>query len=270
MGENGVGIEFQRVFEFTLRAGNVPVPIEIHEGERAVRAWERIIKGDGSPGCSGRSRISFVRRHQRVFAASVTVFNTTPGGGTSSAMTFTIVPFSIPSQPSAQTVAAGQAANFTIPTAPAGAGPAPTLSFSATGLPVGAAEAFMPSSVTEGTSSTMMVTTTSRIKSATTYEQFGPGRNDSPASLPAGVAFLALFLILAGSSFAGPLRKPLGRLAPVAALILVLVAPGYLAAFTSSSSSGNPNGTPAGSYTIKVTVSSAAGGLSTNVTLKVK
>jgi len=55
----------------TLRAGNVPVPIEIHEGERAVRAWERIIKGDGSPGCSGRSRISFVRRHQRVFAEQI-------------------------------------------------------------------------------------------------------------------------------------------------------------------------------------------------------
>jgi YVTN family beta-propeller protein len=203
-------------------------------------------------------------------SASVTVFNTTPGGGTSSAMTLTIVPFSIPSQPSAQTVAAGQAANFTIPTAPAGAGPAPTLSFAATGLPVGSAAAFMPSSVTAGTSSTMMVTTTSRTKSATTYEQFGPGGSDSPASLPAGVAFLALFLILAGSTLAGPLRKPLGRLAPVAALILVLVAAGYLAACTSSSSSGNPNGTPAGSYTIKVTVSSATGGLSTNVTLNVQ
>jgi len=85
-----------------------------------------------------------------------------------------------------------------------------------------------------------------------------------------GVASLALAMMLAGLSFAGLVRKPLRRFAPTAALVLLVVMVGYLAACTSSSSKGNPNGTPAGSYNIAVKVSSPTGALSTNVTLIVQ
>ena len=202
--------------------------------------------------------------------ASATVFNPTPGGGTSGAVTLAIVGFSLPNQPASQTVPAGQSANFTIPTAPAGAGAAATLNFSATGLPTGAAATFAPPSVTAGTSTVMTVTTTARTNSAATREQSGPRGRDFPGSFPAGLAALALGIMLAGLSFASPLRKPLGRLAPVAALILVIAAVGYLAACSNSSSRINPNGTPAGTYTIMVNVTSAAGALPTKVTLIVQ
>ncbi|HEX2776091.1 MAG TPA: hypothetical protein VHN10_05570, partial [Candidatus Acidoferrales bacterium] len=201
---------------------------------------------------------------------SVTVFNPTPGGGSSSGLTLTIVGFSIPNPPAPQTVMAGQPASFTIPTAPAGAGPAVTLSFSASGLPTGAVATFNPSSVTAGTSTILMVTTTARTNSAATHEKFDPPGNGRPAPFPAGVASVGLAMMLAGLSFMGLARKPLRRFAPTAALILLIVMVGYLAACTGSSSKGNPNGTPAGMYTITVKVTSPTGALSTNATLIVQ
>jgi hypothetical protein len=201
---------------------------------------------------------------------SVTVFNPTPGGGSSSGLTLTIVGFSIPNPPTPQTVMAGQPASFTIPTAPAGAGPAVTLSFSASGLPTGAVATFNPSSVTAGTSTILMVTTTARTNSAATHEKFDPPGNGRPAPFPAGVASVGLAMMLAGLSFMGLARKPLRRFAPTAALILLIVMVGYLAACTGSSSKGNPNATPAGMYTITVKVTSPTGALSTNATLIVQ
>jgi peptidoglycan/LPS O-acetylase OafA/YrhL len=77
-------------------------------------------------------------------------------------------------------------------------------------------------------------------------------------------------MMMAGLSLAERVRKPLRRLAPAAALILLIVMAGYLAACTSNSSAGNPNGTPAGSYTINVTATSATGALATSVKLTVQ
>lgn len=202
--------------------------------------------------------------------ASVTVFNPTPVGGTSSGSTVTIVGFSLPNPPAPQTVMAGQSANFTIPTAPAGAAPATMLTPAASGLPMGASASFLPSPVTPGTSTVMTVATTSRRKSGATHEQFDPRGNKFPGSFPAGVASLALAMMLAALGFAGLPRKPLQRFAPVVALLLLILTVGYLSACGGSSSSVNPNGTPAGSFTIKVTMTSTAGALSTNVTLNVQ
>jgi len=115
-----------------------------------------------------------------------------------------------------------------------------------------------------------MVTTTARTNSATTHEKFDPPGNGRPAPVPAGLPSLALATMLAGLSFMSLVRKPLRRFAPTAALILLIVTVGYLAACTSSSSKGNPNGTPAGMYTITVKVTSPTGALSTNVTLIVQ
>src|ERR1019366_1355408 len=94
--------------------------------------------------------------------AAVTVVNPTPGGGTSNSLTFTITDFSVTATTTTQTVTAGQPANYTIATATVGGAFPGSITFSASGLPTGAAASFNPASVNAGTSTVMTVTTTSR------------------------------------------------------------------------------------------------------------
>jgi hypothetical protein len=73
-------------------------------------------------------------------------------------------------------------------------------------------------------------------------------------------------MLVAGAGFAGFARRPLGRLAPVAALILLVVAAGYIAGCAGNVVAA-PTGTPAGTYTITVTGTSGTDVHSTSVTL---
>ena len=59
-------------------------------------------------------------------------------------------------------------------------------------------------------------------------------------------------MLIAGVRFAGFARRPLGRVAPVAALILLIVAAGYIAG-CAGQVAAVPAGTLAGTYTITVT-----------------
>jgi sugar lactone lactonase YvrE len=188
--------------------------------------------------------------------AMVTVFNPTPGGGTSTGVSFNVADFSITNSSGAQTVTAGATATYTITTA-AIAGTLPTpITFTASGLPAGAAATFSPTSVTPGASTTMSVTTTSRTSSSSApirpLSRPAPG---SPKSFPSWMLISALALLLAGIGFANFNHKPIRRLVPVAGLILLIISAGYISG-CASGPAVNPNGTPAGTYTITVTATS--------------
>ena len=89
-----------------------------------------------------------------------------------------------------------------------------------------------------------------------------------PRSLP---LWLALALLLAAIGLGGFDRKPVRHLAPLAALVLLVVTAGFVAGCAETpTTTPNPFGTPAGTYTIKVTATSATDSHSTNVTLTVQ
>ncbi|HXN73218.1 MAG TPA: FG-GAP-like repeat-containing protein [Candidatus Acidoferrales bacterium] len=203
--------------------------------------------------------------------ASVTVFNPTPGGGTSSALTFTVGDFTISSPTGPQSVTAGQAATFTIATAAVGTF-VNSISFTATGLPAGTGVTFSPASVSAGASTTMTVTTTARGTVATRSAAIPRGPS-SPGSLP--ILFISLVLAIAllfgGVSLANRSQRPARYVSWAAALALLIVSLGYL----SGCSGGFPNagsntGTPAGSSTITVTGSSGTDTHTTTVKLVVQ
>ncbi|MGB6545324.1 MAG: pectinesterase family protein [Candidatus Acidiferrales bacterium] len=204
-------------------------------------------------------------------AATVTVLNAAPTVGASNGLTFTVIDYSISSPTGPQTVAAGGSAMFVITTAPV-AGTLPSqVTFTASGLPTGAEATFNPSSVTPGTSTTMTVTTTSRTTvSATPARPLGPYEPSVPTSLPTWLALSAIALFLAGIGLAGYDRSPLRRLVPTAALVLLVAMAGYLAGCASRTVESNPNGTPAGTYSIVVTATSGTAVHSTTVTLIVQ
>lgn len=204
-------------------------------------------------------------------AASVTVFNPTPGGGTSNALTFTITDFSVTSTTPSQTVTAGQPAAFTISTATVGGAFPGTVSFSASGLPSGATASFTPPSVAPGASTTMTVSTTPRT---TTLVSPRPSAPRGPI-FPAWLALLSFAMLLASAAITGQVRTQvrtqLRRFAPAAALALLVIATGYLAGCAGGFPKvGTTTGTPAGSYTITVTGTSGSVTHSTTVTLTVQ
>lgn len=205
-------------------------------------------------------------------SVSVTVFNPAPGGGTSAAVTLTIVDFSVSSPTGPLTSEAGQAVMFTIATAPVG-GPFPSpVTFTASGLPPGSAATFNPVSVTPGTSTTMTVTTTARTTTASTPPPFGPRGPWSPNSFPSWPAALLLGMSLGALTLAKAHGKMRRRLIPFAVLALLIVTAGYLAGCTGEGFPrlGVTAGTPAGSYSITVKGASGTDVHSTTVTLIVE
>jgi hypothetical protein len=184
-------------------------------------------------------------------------------------VTITIVDFTVSVTAGSQTVVAGGSAVFTISTAPLGGSSTISVTFTATGLPAETVATFNPVSVAPGASTTLTVTTTARPVAATLApsDPRGPELPRSlPGSFPAWLACLVLAMLVAGAGFAGFARRPLGRLAPVAALILLVVAAGYIAGCAGNVVAA-PTGTPAGTYTITVTGTSGTDVHSTSVTL---
>jgi hypothetical protein len=95
--------------------------------------------------------------------------------------------------------------------------------------------------------------------------------------LPVSLAFcalaLALGLLAAIGGHAHLHRRPLRRLAPIAALILLIVTAGYVAGCAGGFPQlqmFNPNVTPAGTFTITVTATSGTDVHTTTVTLIVE
>jgi len=202
-------------------------------------------------------------------AALLTVINPPPGGGASGALTFAIVDLTVSSTNSTQTVAAGQAAMFTINTASAGAPLVNPVTFAVTGLPSESAATFTPSSMTVGTSTTMTVTTTARTTAAA-RRPFGLREPRFP-SFVAWLALLALAGLPACARVIAIRPTPVRRLAPAVILTALLVFLGCLSGCAGDSEQvGTVTGTPAGSYPITVTGTSGAETNSTIVTLVVQ
>ena len=197
---------------------------------------------------------------------TVTVFNPAPGGGTSNGVSFNVMDFTMTSTPLSQTVTAGGSATFTINTS-AVAGTLPTsVTFSVSGLPLGAVATFNPPSVTAGGSTIMTVTTSARTAvTGVSIRPLGPG---APRPFPSVPVFSVLTLLLVGIGFAKYNGKPLRRMAPAGALILLMVAASYGAGCVGNPII-NPNGTPSGTYTISITATSGTDVHTTTVTLSV-
>jgi hypothetical protein len=205
---------------------------------------------------------------------NIMVNNPTPGGGTTSAISFTVADYSV-SGPSTPTppVAAGQPANFSLTVAPSNGAFSIPVTLMASGLPTGATATFLPSAtITPGSTPanvTLSITTMARSSVPPLDSPRGPG-----ASWP------SLYLIVAVLGAMGlALRVSTGRmrrLAPQFLLALLLVLAGGLVACggvagggTSSQQVNQATGTPAGTYPILVTATSGGVTHTTTVTLTV-
>jgi hypothetical protein len=156
---------------------------------------------------------------------------------------------------SPQTVTAGSPANYTLTITPNDL-PYQTAmaNFSCAGLPTGASCNFTPSSVTPGiqtTASTSLSIATTSANLATTRQIAGAGRIFFAAVFAAGT--LGLIPI-----FAGPLRQSRRGCKLFAVLILFGLLVGVSCSGGSGGAPQNPNGTPAGNYTITVSAIGAS------------
>jgi YVTN family beta-propeller protein len=184
---------------------------------------------------------------------SVTVTTPAPGGGTSAGQTFTITDFTMSNTSGSQTVTAGGSAMYTIGTGTNGNFTG-TVAFTASGFPTGANGSFKPASVSAGTSTIFTVTTEGPTNNGLSPSGRFGGRGDEPLQrFPVGLAALALALLLAGASYAGRVRIPQLRPTALAALVLLVVMTGYLAACSGSSTPSQTGGTQPGTYTITIT-----------------
>jgi len=199
----------------------------------------------------------------------VTVFNPTPGGGTSNGMTFTVsaadFAFGTPS-PTSQTVTAGRSASYTIPISPTGAsGTALTLACS--NLPPLSTCGFSANPVTPvsgGSSTTMTISTTARAAlPGASIGRRGPFLSPGIWSTLAAVVLFAAILLTWRTS-----RR--ARLALGCALGVLVLGFALAGCGGGGGGGGGSGGTPPGTSTITVTGTSGAFTHSTTVTLVVQ
>lgn len=205
----------------------------------------------------------------------ITVINAPPGGGTSAPISVPIADYSVTVSSSSPPIGAGQIADFTLMVSPSGGAfsNSVALSVSASQLPTGAAASFAPTAtVTPGTVAktlALSIATTPRTVSSAIPSRHPPYPNAQELWTLFAAAALAGMGLFASA-------KRLGRLAPQVILILLLgivagmVACGAAGGGTSTSpTSPNPGGTPAGTYPITITATSGQDTHTVTVTLTV-
>ena len=196
----------------------------------------------------------------------LSVKNPWPGGGTSGSESFRVTDFSVSTHyAKPKTIAAGQSASFTIGVNPDSQFDAP-VSLVCDGLPLGSRATFSPPSVTPGNSSVdsqLTISTTARSAALAALSSIA-------GSIPPATG-LALVLALSAIVAAGSSRRAwfLGligrRLATVLLILLVL----WMAACGAGGGGSEKQGTPAGTYSIKITGRSGSLTSWTTITLTV-
>ncbi len=177
---------------------------------------------------------------------AVTIFNPAPAGGTSSALTIPVTSFILSASPQSATVAAGQAATYTIQVTPRLGSFDARVEFSCGNLPRGCTKSFYPVGAIPGAAgtSTVLTLTTTADSGAAAASLSAP----SPfGSLPPGMLLLlpAIFLLLRirKPALVRPTRRRLW--ASAAACLLIL-------AVSCGVEKPPGTGTPAGTHNITV------------------
>jgi hypothetical protein len=192
--------------------------------------------------------------------ASVTVTNPTPGGGTTSAMNFTVDGYTV-SGPANTPVKAGQQAMITITVTPSANGFINAVNFSVSGLPAHSTAAFNPTSVTpNGAAATTTLTIMTTANGA-----MPPTAPMNPPTTPLlrMVPLLWLAALLAGLFGMQSIRRA-PQFRRYAALVALLLVTGAVLA-----GCAGKQGTPAGPAQLTITATSGTMSQTTNVTLTV-
>jgi 6-phosphogluconolactonase (cycloisomerase 2 family) len=200
---------------------------------------------------------------------NITVSNPPPGGGTTSTITLIVTDYSVGTPMASATVTAGQPATFNMTVSPSNGSFSNPVTFSASGLPTGASAMFSPSpTITPGsTMTTVMLSISTTSRSFLLPTKFPPG----PAQ---GRPLTYVMLVLIGMAALGlsTLAAQTHRHVPRLMLALSLVMAAGMAACGGGAGASlqlNPNGTPAGTYSILVTATSGTVAHTTTLTLTV-
>jgi hypothetical protein len=198
---------------------------------------------------------------------SITVFysgDTSLASGTSSAITESVVDFTISAKNSSLTVIPGKAGQFIFtlsPVSPATTMPA-AITFSVSGLPAGATYTLTPTSLASGAAAS---TVTLNIQTVLTTAALKPSVSNNLAMrlTPRSLALLLL-------PFVGKLRKAGKRFSRMLSVLLLLGAGLAAMAGLNGCGSGGFLGQSEKSYTVTVTATSGTLSHSANVTLTVE
>ena len=201
---------------------------------------------------------------------SITVSNPTPSGGTTGALAFTVADYSVTVPSASNTVAAGATAKFSLMLVPLNGTLGESVAFANSALPAGTVATFNPASLPSGTPSTAVTLSISTTPHSYVTSQ-GFFRRVWPRS-PFGFSVaLVLWLMTLGFCFATGRRRMVAQLL---AILFLLISTGLTACGGGASTSAqqfNPaTGTPAGTYMIVVTATSASASLTTMVTLTIQ
>jgi FG-GAP-like repeat/IPT/TIG domain len=201
---------------------------------------------------------------------AITVNNPSPGGGTTSALSFSVADFNVTPATSTSAVAAGQPASFTLAVAPANGSLGGPVTFSTSPLPPNATATFSPSSLPAGTTSTAVTLAISTTPHTAASAPLFPRPVWPLPSFLCAMAFVAGLICLGCWVLSVPAR----RFAPQILVVLLLVMACGLAACGGASGNLSPRlnpstGTPAGTYPIIVTAVSGNAAIATTVTLTV-
>ena len=215
-------------------------------------------------GQSCHINVTFTPQAVSTRTATLTVTDDAPGSQQSVALSGTVQGFTIASvPPTSQTVTAGQAANYSV-TVPPGLGFAGTVNLSCSGAPANSTCTVTPDSL-PGTGTANVAVATHAPSGAFVQEVGWAGLTSS------GVALIGVFGVLFLVSGTWYVRFP--RLGKSALLCCVLSIP-FWTGCGGGGGHGGGGGTLTGTYTLKVTGTYTAGGVtvnhSTNFTLVVK
>jgi hypothetical protein len=204
-------------------------------------------------------------------ALNITVHNPTPGGGTTSALTFVVADFNVSAPASTSTVPAGQPASFMLAVTPVNGSLGGAVTFSTSPLPPNATASFSPSSLPAGTKSTNVTLSITTMPHSAGVAMLIPRIRWPRPLILSAIAFLiaSMWLGLWAASV------PVCRYAPQFLVVLLVLIASALAACGSSAVNSSPQlnsatGTPAGMYQIAVTAVSGNASLTTQVTLTVQ